>query len=216
MKKTTGYLEILTNNAQDTQKRHQTELGLCLNRGGKNRIYRQAEIRYPDNHCIFEHGAESRTPGYREILGPDGAATSLNALLAAGQIEAYVWGNRGQPGATIKSPDDLNMGDTPPPDVNEDTGPLCPHCGGRRTVTAFVDCADSRQSGVRTITCPECKGAGTVTPEYLERREKGSAMRDDRLARNLSLREEAERRGMKARELSDLENGRLRAEGELE
>ncbi len=84
----------------------------------------------------------------------------------------------------------------------------CPDCDGRGSGIACVDCADRSKSGVREIPCPRCAGTGQLTAEQMAAYEAGRKLRNDRVARGVSLREEARRLGITATELSDRENGR--------
>lgn len=82
----------------------------------------------------------------------------------------------------------------------------CPHCDGERRVFAFWDGPNVSGSGY--VDCSTCKGAGTVTPEHMQRIVDGRKRRDDRVARRVSLAEEARRLGIKPVELSAIERGR--------
>ena len=137
-----------------------------------------------------------------------GEPVSLNDLLEQGVLTGRMF----KPfGGTVEFTclDDLTSGKP----LAVDTGPeppICPHCRGKKTVTSFTTCLRPGQSGRREETCPDCEGAGTVTKEYLERKAAGEAMREDRLLRGASLREDSKRLGKTVRELSDLEHGRIR------
>lgn len=87
----------------------------------------------------------------------------------------------------------------------------CPGCSGRGSHAAFV----SRTGGVcgyEDMPCRDCGGVGQVTHErreaLLDAALKGDALRADRIARRLSLREEAARLGISVVALSDRERGR--------
>ena len=80
---------------------------------------------------------------------------------------------------------------------------ICPECdgngkGGHAMIAGRLVC----------VPCSMCNGEGTFTSEQLDRMVKGRMMRDDRCSRGYSLRQEAVRLGISARELSDMEHGR--------
>jgi hypothetical protein len=83
---------------------------------------------------------------------------------------------------------------------------ICPDCEGRKIISG-IGCGANGCKPM-TLPCFTCKGIGSISEEQVERIRKGEAMRQDRLARDMSLREEAQRLGIKARELSDLEHGK--------
>lgn len=86
----------------------------------------------------------------------------------------------------------------------------CPNCDGRKSVEALVDYGgkDRHKSGPQTLPCPTCKGEGVITEEYKRRMDDGRALRDDRVARGVSQKQEAERLCIDPRALNDLERGR--------
>ena len=86
----------------------------------------------------------------------------------------------------------------------------CPDCKGSRFTTGIGCFGKGRGCEVMTINCFTCGGTGTIDEAHAERIAKGRAMYDDRVSRDMGLREEARRLGITARELSDLENGRKR------
>lgn len=65
------------------------------------------------------------------------------------------------------------------------------------------------RSGYRMARCPTCHGSGTVSVARRVCMAEGARRREDRKARNLSLREEAQRLGIGAKELADIEAGRV-------
>jgi len=84
----------------------------------------------------------------------------------------------------------------------------CPSCRGKKTSLWHIN----RGSGPHTWehrTCTTCTGTGIITPEHAGRITEGERRREDRKSRLLSLRQEATRLGISARELSDIENGRI-------
>lgn len=86
----------------------------------------------------------------------------------------------------------------------------CPECKGegkyysRRFVTRTTGC--DYEEGEQT--CFTCDGSGSITDAHATRIEQGRMLRENRKARGLSLRQEAQRLGMKPSELNDLERGR--------
>ena len=88
----------------------------------------------------------------------------------------------------------------------------CPECAGRGGFPTHVRSSIPGASGFRNQTCPLCQGRGSVREHeanaYRERQLAGEAMRADRKRRMLTLRQEAERLGITASELSRRENGR--------
>jgi hypothetical protein len=60
---------------------------------------------------------------------------------------------------------------------------------------------------VHRIDCLTCQGAGEVTEEHMARVEAGRKLREDRVARGLTLSQEAERLGVSREALSKREWG---------
>ena len=82
---------------------------------------------------------------------------------------------------------------------------VCPECRGTKEVGVLV-CP----GGIfKMIDCRMCNGSGEITPEHQARIEAGKKLRADRIARGLSLREEASRLGIDPIDLSHKENGRV-------
>lgn len=63
------------------------------------------------------------------------------------------------------------------------------------------------------MTCEVCGGAGRCTQDDIDRLEKGHKMREDRIARHVSLRVEAKRLRLTPVQLSRLERGLKDEEG---
>ena len=90
--------------------------------------------------------------------------------------------------------------------MTDETVP-CPDCegDGKYTVLAYYGgvwgCVPTE------MQCSRCKGAGRMPEEMVAWRESGQQMRSDRLGRQLSLREEANRLGVSVVELSQMERG---------
>ena len=83
----------------------------------------------------------------------------------------------------------------------------CPRCGGRGYNAAFVDYADGSGEFRSDLPCTYCGGAGKWSAERVEAYRAGETMRRDRVARGLSLWEEANRLGVDPVELSRRERG---------
>jgi hypothetical protein len=82
----------------------------------------------------------------------------------------------------------------------------CPHCNGEKRGAGFV----MRKSGcgIEAIECSTCGGSGAVTAERLAQVEAGQRLREDRIGRGASLRQEAARLGIEPVELSRRERGK--------
>lgn len=84
---------------------------------------------------------------------------------------------------------------------------ICPACLGEKRVMVFIDYADGR--GLHQMQdCSLCAGFGTVHPSLAAKVREVVTLRADRLARGMTLRQEASRLGISAKELSDRESGR--------
>jgi hypothetical protein len=83
----------------------------------------------------------------------------------------------------------------------------CRQCDGHGQFLAFVT-RKGGHCGMEHVPCSPCGGSGKLSAEDVTRIEEGRRRRDDRVARGLSLREEARRLGISAVQLSDLERGR--------
>lgn len=86
----------------------------------------------------------------------------------------------------------------------------CPMCDGKKRSLCHVNYGGSRPNEWKMMDCSTCNGAGRVTQEHMQRLEAGRKLRGERVAKSLSLREEAIRLGIKVTELSDMERGRIR------
>ncbi len=78
----------------------------------------------------------------------------------------------------------------------------CPSCDGKGYNVGYA-CPGFR---LVRLDCQVCDG-GNLAAEGDQRLKKGQAMRDDRIARDMSLREEAKRLGISPVELSRIEHG---------
>jgi hypothetical protein len=87
----------------------------------------------------------------------------------------------------------------------------CPTCGGNGQTLCHVDgIRDGKPFGeTRFMKCSTCDGAKEITLEHHERIIVGERRRNERKSRLVSLREEAANLGITAKELSDIENGRI-------
>lgn len=82
----------------------------------------------------------------------------------------------------------------------------CPDCNGEGVSRGF-GCPGFRPI---EIPCLMCKGKKEITEEQLQWIKDGEAMRLDRRARDMSVREEAKRLGIKASDLSLMEMGMIK------
>ena len=80
----------------------------------------------------------------------------------------------------------------------------CPVCKGNKVVGGFVH--------LKTvcIPCYLCDGKGTITAQQKKWAVEGGMMYQYRIARQMTLRNEAIRRGMDGRTLSDMEIGKIK------
>lgn len=83
---------------------------------------------------------------------------------------------------------------------------ICPECKGTKVMHG-MGCPGWKPI---TFPCITCKATGSVPQAMLDAWiPAGNAMREDRRARGLSLREEAKRRNMDPSRLSDMEFGKV-------
>lgn len=81
----------------------------------------------------------------------------------------------------------------------------CPDCGGKKFRTGFA-CPGMRPY---KRPCPMCGATGEVSDVVADWIRRGQEMRADRIARDMSIREEAARLGIGPAALSDMEMGRV-------
>lgn len=79
----------------------------------------------------------------------------------------------------------------------------CPTCRGEKTITG-IGCPGGH---IITMACHRCGGTGIVADNQKVWVSQGQKMKKSRMDKNLSLREAAARIGIKAFELSQMENG---------
>jgi hypothetical protein len=84
----------------------------------------------------------------------------------------------------------------------------CPICNGHKTCFVHLNYGNSRPHEWKRVPCDFCGGEGEVSDELMARYTEGQRMREDRLARRASLREEAKRFGITPQELNAREHGR--------
>jgi hypothetical protein len=87
----------------------------------------------------------------------------------------------------------------------------CPACEGKKQLPCFVAYAPGFSGPpVRLMNCPDCAGLGTVTQEFIKRKQLGESMRNYRVnILQMGLREAANEWGMKPSELCQIESGRV-------
>ena len=84
----------------------------------------------------------------------------------------------------------------------------CPDCKGKKRVFAHVNRGE-KGCDFRHIDCSRCKAFGEIPKEQLGWIESGRKLRAERVARDVSLFEEARRLGLTSVQLSDIETGRV-------
>jgi hypothetical protein len=77
----------------------------------------------------------------------------------------------------------------------------CPGCHGEKEARLLIP--------IKAIPCPRCFGLGAVPEEQREWIKAGKKMREDRMKRGHTLREEAKRRKMDSVFLSSMERGMI-------
>ena len=83
----------------------------------------------------------------------------------------------------------------------------CPACSGSKGGMGFVR-RTTGCSGPAWIDCMACRGAGEITRAREQQFERGRRIYDARVAKDWSLREFAEKLGLRPHYVSDIENGR--------
>lgn len=83
----------------------------------------------------------------------------------------------------------------------------CPSCKGKGSGWGFM-CGPSGDR-VGEIPCSRCKRTGEITEEHAQRIEVGNLMHHERIARGVTLREEAKRLGANFGEWSRIEYGSI-------
>ena len=91
----------------------------------------------------------------------------------------------------------------------EETKVKCPDCEGRKSFGVIICGRPLGGCNTGFLACSLCKGTGEIPESQLSWVARGEAMRNDRLSRDMSGREEAKRLGISAAELSDMEMGRV-------
>ena len=84
----------------------------------------------------------------------------------------------------------------------------CPECQGKGEILAIA-CPGFKPV---KIPCELCRMSGELSPEQAQWVKEGEAMRKDRVGRGLTLRAEAQRRGMDPLRLSHMERGIVKPE----
>lgn len=84
---------------------------------------------------------------------------------------------------------------------------LCPVCLGSPKSIAHFNMGENKPHEWREIECDACEGTGRVTQHRMDAITEGKKLRQDRIERNMSLREEAQRLGISPVQLSRRERG---------
>lgn len=85
----------------------------------------------------------------------------------------------------------------------------CPECNGDGRCFVHLNTSDPAKHGFQWIDCPRCGGSKLISDVEMAAIIKGRELRNVRVARKMSLREEAKRLGISVVELSRLERGRI-------
>ena len=83
----------------------------------------------------------------------------------------------------------------------------CPICKGKKE-SFGIGCGSQGCKPMR-MRCFQCKGTGEITKEMMKWIETGKEIREARLKRDISSREEAKRLNMLPSAYSDIESGRV-------
>lgn len=86
---------------------------------------------------------------------------------------------------------------------SQDAKMTCPDCDGAGVLVAIA-CPGFRRI---SMPCLMCKGEKVVSVRVIEWKRVGEEMKQERIARGVTLRIEAQQRGMDAVELSEMERG---------
>ena len=92
--------------------------------------------------------------------------------------------------------------------MTDNSRATCPECRGLGKYSALVRTA---REGCKpqVMQCWRCQGTGEIPAETASWTAAGEALRQSRLDRRLSVREEARRLGISPKELSEMEHGRI-------
>ena len=84
---------------------------------------------------------------------------------------------------------------------------LCPYCKGEKKQFVHLNTINPKTHGFQWVPCMCCKEKGEITDEHYTQIKHGKLLRKSRIDRGLTLRQEAERLGISAIELSKRERG---------
>lgn len=86
----------------------------------------------------------------------------------------------------------------------------CPRCKGKKVIPCIgFNAASGRCKGI-LLPCILCDGRGTITKTQFKWGLEGEQMYQDRVSREMTLRLESRRRGMKPSVLSEMEMGKIK------
>lgn len=83
---------------------------------------------------------------------------------------------------------------------------ICPYCKGKKQVFGHANYGDGRGE-YKFIPCLFCHASGEVSDDHAQWIEEGQKRRADRLARGMTIYEEAEKLGITSADLSRIELG---------
>lgn len=93
--------------------------------------------------------------------------------------------------------------------MNETAQKICPDCkGSGQTGPVHIHWANKPHEWRDSMTCLRCDGAGNITEEMADWIDRGREARDKRVARGLSMLEQARALGLSSSEVSAMEHGR--------
>ncbi len=87
----------------------------------------------------------------------------------------------------------------------------CPFCGGSKTIEAmFVVHSNGTETLFEALPCPSCDATGRIDAHFHQWEKIGRKMREDRIKREKTLRDEARERKINVCNLSRMECGLMK------